>query len=176
MQMLVEAGYIQATPLVIANTDLDNLVSQKTWETVFYLSTSGRRLVAEFARTDLGNVPQVTVDIKAYHTLLISHVMDYLRMDGQVEPRVTLRPGGHYFFPDALGIPRKNFLLQSFSNSNLIYLELDRSNNNLDNKVQKYLSLTQPITLIIATHRPRVVQQTFTPLTNAGSKLGLVQL
>lgn len=120
-----------------------------TWENVFSLSEKGRRVVASTLGVNYKKIPTSSIDFKTRHTLIVSDIMDYIKMDGETEVRV-MHNDKVLLVADAVGIID--------GVDGVVYLEVDLSNNKLDKKIDAYKKVSPDI-LFFATHRPNVVHK-----------------
>lgn len=105
----------------------------------------------------VSEVPSHTVDVRTRHILTVSDVMDWLKMEGDVEVKVRT-DGSSFVIADAVGtIPGLQL--------DPVYLEVDLSNNNLEAKASRYMRLAQykPVPLLlVVTQRPKHAVKEFT--------------
>lgn len=107
------------------------------WESVFSLSTKGRRLGAKML--DVDNVPSARIDIRIWHVLAVNEALDCLGLDGETEVAVGA------VIADAV-CPGP------------IYVEVDRGHGDLRKKARRYDRLGP---LVIVTPRPKMAERAF---------------
>ena len=76
--------------------------TEKTWEFICFLSNQGRRVIAAEMGVGVSEVPSHTVDVRTRHILTVSDVMDWLKMEGDVEVKVRT-DGSSFVIADAVG-------------------------------------------------------------------------
>ncbi len=74
----------------------------KTWEFICFLSNQGRRVIAAEMGVGVSEVPSHTVDVRTRHILTVSDVMDWLKMEGDVEVKVRT-DGSSFVIANAVG-------------------------------------------------------------------------
>lgn len=112
--------------------------SPKTWETVFCLTDTGRRVVSSLTGADLAKVPRVELDIRTRHVVAVNGVLDALGWEeAWTEVQIAKE-----LIADALSPCKGGY----------VAVEVDRSATPIKEKVAKYAG--KPYRLLVVTHRP----------------------